>query len=142
MVGRVVSTKMEKTAVVLIERKKTHPLYGKTYSQSKKYLADDPFGVKDGDIVILHKIAPLSKRKHWAITKVLGQDYVSLQQAQLQESAIEAIEQVMPEERKEEVVEVIEETEQKKEKPKTLASQGLGDSQVLKRARKKVEDKK
>lgn len=96
MVGRVVSTKMEKTAVVLIERKKQHPLYGKSYSQSKKYLADDPFGVKEGDIVIISKIPPVSKRKHWRVAKVLGQDYVSLQQAQLQEAAIEAIEEVMP----------------------------------------------
>lgn len=116
MVGRVVSVKMEKTAVVLIERKKKHPLYGKSYSQSKKYLADDPFGVKDGDIVILHKIAPISKRKHWRITKVLGQDYVSLQQAQLQEAAIEAIEEVMPEDTSESVEQSVSESEKTEEK--------------------------
>lgn len=118
MVGRVVSVKMEKTAVVLIERKKKHPLYGKTYSQSKKYLADDPFGVKDGDIVILHKIAPISKRKHWRITKVLGQDYVSLQQAELQEAAEEAISEVMPEDVSESVEQSIGESDNKGEEGK------------------------
>src|SRR5258708_298345 len=76
MVGRVVSTKMQKTVVVLTEGQKEHPLYGKRYLRSKRYLVDDPFGVKDGDIVVFLKVKPISKHKHWQITKVLGQDFV------------------------------------------------------------------
>src|SRR5258708_298347 len=63
MVGRVVSTKMQKTAVVLTEGQKEHPLYGKRYLRSKRYLVDDPFGVKDGDIVVFLKVKPISKHK-------------------------------------------------------------------------------
>src|SRR5260221_12051901 len=105
MVGRVVSVKMSKTAVVLVGSKKTHPMYGKSYTWSKKYLVDDPMGVALGDIVIFNKVKPISKHKHWQIAKVLGKDIVSLEQAELQEEAAEAIAEVMPEE-KEEVLEV------------------------------------
>lgn len=101
MIGRVVSTKMQKTAVVVVERQKEHPLYGKSFVRTKKYLVDDPFAVSDGDIVIFHKVAPISKNKHWRITKVLGRDIVSLEQAELQEAAEEAIEEVMPVEEEE-----------------------------------------
>jgi small subunit ribosomal protein S17 len=123
MIGRVVSTKMIKTAVVLVESKKTHPLYGKSFAWTKKYLVDDPFKVKDGDIVVFEKVRPISKNKHFQITKVLGQDFVSLEQAELQEEAAEAIAEVMPEEEKEEVkVETPEKQEKakevKEEKPK------------------------
>lgn len=100
MVGRVVSTKMQKTAVVIVERRKKHPLYQKSFLRTKKYLTDDPFGVTDGDVVIIKKIRPMSKNKHWQIVKVLGRDIVSLEQAELQEEALEAIAEVLPEDRK------------------------------------------
>ncbi len=105
MIGRVVSTKMEKTAVVLVESQKKHALYKKSFLRTKKYLVDDPFNVKDGDIVIFEKIRPISKRKHFQITKVLGSDIVSLEQAELKEDAAEAIAEVMPEEAEEETKE-------------------------------------
>ena len=107
MVGRVVSTKMVKSAVVLVERTKTHPLYKKSYTQTKKYLVDDQIGVKLGDVVVFEKTRPISKSKHWRITKVLGADFVSLQEAELKESAIEAIEEVLPEETEEKTVESV-----------------------------------
>ncbi len=102
MVGRVVSVKMTKTAIVLVESKKTHPLYGKSYKWTKRYLVDDQIGVVLGDIVIFEKIRPVSKHKHWQISKVLGKDIISLEQAELQEEAAEAIAEVMPEEKGEE----------------------------------------
>jgi small subunit ribosomal protein S17 len=102
MIGRVVSNKMTKTAVVLVESKKTHPLYGKSYVWTKKYLVDDPMGVGLGDIVVFNKVKPISKHKHWQIAKVLGKDIVSLEQAELQEEAAEAIAEVLPEEKAEE----------------------------------------
>jgi small subunit ribosomal protein S17 len=98
MVGRVVSVKMSKTAVVLVDSKKTHPVYGKTYKWSKKYIVDDPMGVGLGDVVIFEKVRPISKMKHWQIKKVLGKDIVSLEQAELAEDAAEAIAEVLPEE--------------------------------------------
>jgi small subunit ribosomal protein S17 len=101
MVGRVVSVKMTKTAVVIVESKKTHPIYKKSFVHTKKFLVDDPFTVALGDMVIFDKIAPISKRKHWRITKVLGRDIVSLEQAELLEEAQEAIAEVMPEAKEE-----------------------------------------
>lgn len=116
MVGRVVSVKMQHTAVVIVESKKTHPIYRKSFAHSKKYLVDDPFEVTLGDVVIFEKIAPISKRKHWKITKVLGKDIVSLEQAELLEEAQEAIAEVMPEEKEEVEAEVQVEAEEKVEK--------------------------
>lgn len=98
MTGRVVSIKMKNTAVVLIESKKTHPLYKKSFAWSKKYLADDPIGVKLGDIVEIIKIRPISKLKHWQVAKILGQDLVALGEEHLKEEAREAIAEVIPEE--------------------------------------------
>ena len=126
--GKVVSVKMQNTAVVIVERRKTHPLYKKSFLRTKKYLVDDQFNVSLGDVVIFEKCAPISKMKHFKVTKVLGQDIVSLEQAQLQEKAEEAIAEVMPEE-KEEVAEEtesnkVEEVEAKKEKKEPKAKKG------------------
>lgn len=110
MVGRVVSTKMQKSAVVLIVSNKIHPKYHKSFIRTKKYIADDSFGVKDGDVVVIEKVRPISKNKHWKIMKVLGKDFVSLEEAVLKTSATKAIEEVMPEEKESEEI--------KEEKPK------------------------
>ena len=74
MMGRVVSTKTAKTVTVLVERKKMHPLYGKAFRRSKRYLVDDQTGVKLGDLVEIVKSRPLSKNKHWAIVKTVGKN--------------------------------------------------------------------
>ncbi|EKD91517.1 MAG: hypothetical protein ACD_30C00002G0014 [uncultured bacterium] len=125
MIGRVVSVKMTHSASVLIEGKKTHHLYKKSFVWSKKYLADDPIGVKPGDIVEVIKTKPISKRKHWLITNVVGSDFVAIAQEHLKEEAEEAIEEVMPVEEEEssevslqssEKTEKIEDKEEVKEK--------------------------
>ncbi len=102
MIGRVVSNKMTKTAVVLIESRKTHPLYKKSYAWTKKYLVDDALGVKIGDVVEIIETRPISKRKHWKITKVVGADFEAVATEHLKEGVKEAIEEVMPEEKVEE----------------------------------------
>lgn len=70
--GRVVSTKMQKTAAVLVERLWQHPLYKKRVKRSKKYLAHDKIGVKEGDKVIIQECRPISKRKRFKIIKILN----------------------------------------------------------------------
>ncbi len=97
MIGRVVSVKMQKSAVVLVEDHKKHPLYGKIYLRTKKYLVDDPFNTKNGDVVEIVKVKPISKNKHFQIKKVIGSDIVSIETAQLQAGAAEAISEVLPE---------------------------------------------
>lgn len=101
MIGRVVSTKLKNTATVLVDRVATHPLYKKTYLQSKKYLVDDPIGVKMGDVVDFINCKPVSKNKHWKITKVLGKNFAEIAKDQLKKEAEEVIAEVMPEEKKE-----------------------------------------
>jgi small subunit ribosomal protein S17 len=64
--GVVVSDKNEKTVVVKVERRFTHPVMGKTVRRSKKYHAHDEKGeFKAGDIVRIRECRPLSKLKTW-----------------------------------------------------------------------------
>ncbi len=67
--GTVVSTKMDKSVVVLVETKWQHPMYQKTINRSKKYLVHDPFGVSQGDQVTIIPTCPISKKKRFTITK-------------------------------------------------------------------------
>ncbi len=67
MIGRVVSDKTDKTVTILVESRKTHPLYKKTYAWSKKYLVHDELGAKEGDVVSIIPTRPISKRKRWAL---------------------------------------------------------------------------
>ena len=72
LVGRVLSNRMQKTIVVLIERRKLHPLYKKYITVSKKIKAHDEkneCGV--GDLVRLIEARPISKEKHWRLAGVL-----------------------------------------------------------------------
>lgn len=103
MIGRVVSTKSKNTAVVLVERTVSHPLYRKTFIRSKKYLAEDQLGVGLGDMVLILPCAPISKRKAWKIVKVVGKNLAEVEEKKLKEEAEKIVAEVMPE--KEEVKE-------------------------------------
>jgi len=68
--GTVVSDKNEKTVVVEVERRYTHPLYKKVVRRSKKYHAhDETNDVKIGDRVRIQETAPISKSKRWTVVK-------------------------------------------------------------------------
>lgn len=69
--GIVTSTKMAKTAVVLVSRLKIHPLYKKMLRRKKKYLVDNTIGAKEGERVKISLCRPLSKRKRWTITQIM-----------------------------------------------------------------------
>ncbi|MBI4038526.1 30S ribosomal protein S17 [Candidatus Daviesbacteria bacterium] len=101
MVGRVISTKMKSTATVLVERVAMHPLYKKTYVQSKKYLAHDLIGVKDGDLVDIINCKPISRKKNWQIVKVVGKNLAEITEEKLKKEAEKVILEVMPEDRSE-----------------------------------------
>lgn len=127
MIGRVVSAKLKNTATVLVESVVKHPLYKKTYKQSKKYLVDDSMEVKIGDIVQFINCKPISKRKSFKITKILGKNFAEVAEAQLKKEAEAVISEVMPEEKVEgrvegigssEVTEKIEEKSKKRRKEK------------------------
>jgi small subunit ribosomal protein S17 len=72
LTGRVVSDKMNKTVTVLIERRTTHPLYGKVITRSGKYHAHDETNeCKEGDLVMIEECRPLSRTKSWRVVKLM-----------------------------------------------------------------------
>ena len=76
-VGRVVSDVMDKTVVVTIERRVSHPLYGKSMRRVKRLHAhDEENAYKVGDIVRLVETRPLSKTKRWRVAELLRRDDV------------------------------------------------------------------
>lgn len=98
MIAKVVSNNMTKTAVVIVETTKTHPLYGKSFTRTKRYQVHDELDTKKGDVVEIVKIRPISKKKHWKIMKVLGKDFELIAKEGLDAAAEAAIAEVMPEE--------------------------------------------
>lgn len=68
--GTVVSDANDKTIVVRVERRFTHPVMKKTVRRSKKYHAHDEANVaKVGDIVWIEETAPISKNKRWTLVQ-------------------------------------------------------------------------
>ena len=70
--GRVVSSKMDKTISVAIERVVKHPVYGKYIKRTSKVMAhDDANTCAEGDKVSITECRPLSKNKSWRLVEVL-----------------------------------------------------------------------
>ena len=69
--GKVSSDKMEKTIVVSVDTKKTHPIYRKKYRHTAKFMAQNNIGAKMGDFVIIEETSPISKNKRWNAVKVI-----------------------------------------------------------------------
>jgi small subunit ribosomal protein S17 len=66
--GTVVSDKNDKTVVVRVERRFTHPVLKKTIRRSKKYHAHDAANTyKVGDVVSIEEAVPISKNKRWIV---------------------------------------------------------------------------
>ena len=71
--GTVVSSKMDKTISVCIERTVKHPLYGKYIRRSTKVMVHDEANeCSEGDIVIIESSRPLSKNKSWCLQKIVS----------------------------------------------------------------------
>lgn len=72
LIGEVVSDKADKTIVVAIRTRKTHKLYKKQYSSTKRIMAhDEKNEAKLGDIVSIAESRPLSAKKRWILVKVV-----------------------------------------------------------------------
>ena len=66
--GRIINDKSNKTVIVLVKRKYSHPFFGKVITSSKKYHVhdeDNKFNI--GDIVQIIESKPLSKKKKWEV---------------------------------------------------------------------------
>jgi small subunit ribosomal protein S17 len=71
-IGTVVSTKMDKTVVVRIDRHKRHRLYKKTISESRRYKAHDERNECNlGDVVRIAETRPLSREKRWRVVEIV-----------------------------------------------------------------------
>jgi small subunit ribosomal protein S17 len=71
-VGVVSSNKMDKSIVVLVERKVKHPLYGKFVKKSTKFHAhDEKNECSIGDTVKIMETRPISKTKRWRLVEVV-----------------------------------------------------------------------
>ncbi|CAM3514573.1 30S ribosomal protein S17 [Halomonas lysinitropha] len=74
LTGKVVSDKMDKSIVVMIERRERHPIYGKYMKRSTKLQAHDESNqAKSGDTVSIQECRPLSKNKAWTLVEVVEQ---------------------------------------------------------------------
>jgi len=72
-IGIIVSNKMDKTVVIKVESRYSHPIYSKTMIKTRKYLAHDEVNQCNiGDQVLVQECRPRSKRKRWLVTKILS----------------------------------------------------------------------
>ncbi len=71
--GKVVSDKQDKTIVVRVDRRKTHPIYRKQYTVSSKFYAhDEKNESKAGDVVEIVESKPISKTKRWTFSRLIN----------------------------------------------------------------------
>jgi small subunit ribosomal protein S17 len=78
LMGTVVSVKMDKTAVVAVERRYPHPLYHKIIRSTKRYKAHDPNNTAVlGDTVRIVETRPISKEKRWRIQETMTRGNVA-----------------------------------------------------------------
>lgn len=71
-IGKVLSSKMDKSIVVGVERLVKHRVYGKYYKKTSKFMAHDQENqAGEGDTVMIMEARPLSRRKRWRLVKVL-----------------------------------------------------------------------
>jgi len=71
-IGIVVSNKMNKTIVIAVENKYSHPIYEKTLKKTRRFMAhDEKNNCIMGDIVLISETRPLSKKKRWEVKQIL-----------------------------------------------------------------------
>lgn len=71
-IGTVVSTKMDKTIIITVENKYSHPIYRKTLKKNQRFMAhDEQNECQLGDIVKIIEVRPLSRKKRWSVKQIL-----------------------------------------------------------------------
>ena len=75
MTGVVVSNKMDKTVVVKVERRFSHPVFKKVVKTTKKYkVHDEKNECLEGDFIRIQETRPLSKEKRWRLLDIISKD--------------------------------------------------------------------
>lgn len=78
LTGRVTSDKANKTIVISVASRKTHPIYKKQYTRNTKFMAhDEKNDAKTGDLVIIRETRPLSARKRFTLDKIVEKAHVT-----------------------------------------------------------------
>jgi small subunit ribosomal protein S17 len=71
LTGIVTSDKADKTITISVTSRETHPIYGKQYSVTRKYIAhDEKNEAHPGDKVTIAEVRPISKRKTFSLVKI------------------------------------------------------------------------
>lgn len=79
-IGTVSSDVADKTITVVVTRRKTHPIYGKQYTVSRKFAVhDEKNEAHVGDKVEISEIRPVSKRKSWGLVKVVETGHAAVE---------------------------------------------------------------
>lgn len=70
--GRVISNKNDKTIVISVASRKSHPIYKKQYTRNTKFMAHDETNEAEvGDLVVIRETRPLSARKRFALDRII-----------------------------------------------------------------------
>lgn len=78
--GVVTSSVQDKTIVVTVTSRQTHPVYGKQYTVSRKYTAhDEKNEATKGSVVEIVECRPYSKRKNWKLDRIVEAGYVKVE---------------------------------------------------------------
>ena len=96
LTGIVASDKTDKTIVVNVQRRKTHPLYKKQYTSSKRYQAHDAKNeAKIGDKVTITETRPISATKHFELTAIVEKAQIKADQT-VDKVTAEPVEEAKP----------------------------------------------
>ncbi len=77
MTGRVVSDKMQKTVIVAVEERRSHPLYGKVVTTVRRFKAHNEEPVAQlGDLVKIVESRPMSREKRWSVSEIVHRGIV------------------------------------------------------------------
>ncbi len=81
LTGRVTSDKTNKTIVIAVASRKTHPIYKKQYTRNTKFMAHDEANeAKAGDLVVIRETRPLSARKRFILDRIVEKAYVGFEE--------------------------------------------------------------
>lgn len=81
LTGRVASDKTDKTIVISIATRKTHPIYKKQYTRNTKFMAhDEKNEAKIGDLVVIRETRPLSAKKRFTLDHILEHAHVGFEE--------------------------------------------------------------
>lgn len=92
LTGTVTSDKGDKTIVITVRARHTHPLYKKQYTRNTKFMAhDEKNDAKTGDLVVIEETRPISARKHFKLSKIVERAGVAFAETDATADVPEAI---------------------------------------------------